>query len=53
MRAEFEEIPDLQLTRAQAQQLWGLDSVVTEGLLDALVAAGFLKTTRRGTYVRA
>src|SRR5262245_53792220 len=38
IRAEYDEIPDLQLTRAQAEQLWGIDTLVADALLGALVA---------------
>ena len=52
IRGEFEELPDLQLTQRQVEELWGLETAVAEALLGALVAAGFLKRTRHGTYVR-
>lgn len=52
IRAEFDELPDLELTQPQVEELWGLEGAVAEALLGALVAAGFLKKTRQGTYVR-
>jgi hypothetical protein len=52
IRAEFEEFPDLQITKPQAERLWGLESSTTEALLGALVASGFLKISRQGTYRR-
>jgi predicted transcriptional regulator of viral defense system len=52
IRGEFEELPDLQLTQRQVEELWGLESAVAEALLGALVSAGFLTRTRHGTYVR-
>jgi len=53
IRAEYLEIPGLALTRAQVERLWGLDAVVSEALLAALVAVEFLRRTARDTYVRA
>jgi predicted transcriptional regulator of viral defense system len=52
IRAEFDEMPDLQLTERQVESLWGLDPTVAEAILDALVSAGFLRRTRRGVYMR-
>jgi hypothetical protein len=53
IRAEYEELPDLQLTQSQVEELWGLDTSVADALLSALVAAGVLKKTHHGAYVRA
>jgi hypothetical protein len=53
IRAEFREMPGMQLTRAQAQRLWGLDSVRCDALLAALTDARFLKRTEQGAYTRA
>jgi hypothetical protein len=53
IRAEYLEIPDLRLTKAQVERLWGLDSVTSEALLAALVDVTFLRRTVYGTYVRA
>ena len=53
IRAEYLEIPDLHLTRWQAERLWGLDAPTSEALLDALVGTGFLRRTRVGAYVRS
>jgi hypothetical protein len=53
IRAEYEELPDLQLTQSQVEELWGLDTVVADALLRALVSAGILKKTHQGAYVRA
>lgn len=52
IRSEFTELPDLQLTQRQVETLWGLESTVAEAILRALVSGGFLKRTRRGTYMR-
>jgi hypothetical protein len=53
IRAEYEELPDLQLTQSQVELLWTLDSATAEKILSALIKNGFLKLTRRGRYVRA
>ena len=52
IRAEYLEIPGLHLTRAQVQRLWGLDAVMCEALLAALVDVRFLRCTRHEAYVR-
>ena len=53
IRAEYLEIPGLTLTKAQVERLWGLDAVVSDALLAALVDVKFLRRTVRDTYVRA
>jgi hypothetical protein len=52
IRGEYLEMPGLRLTKQQVQRLWGLDSVMCEALLAALVDVGFLRCTRDQTYVR-
>ena len=52
IRGEYEELPDLQLTQSQVEELWGLDTPVADALLGALVSAGVLTKTPHGTYVR-
>lgn len=52
VRAEYEEMPGLRLTRAQAQRLWGLDAPVCDAVLGMLVDAKFLGQTRDGVYFR-
>ena len=52
IKAEYIEIPDLQLTAWQAQRLWGLEPVQCEAILNALVDAAFLRRTRHGSYIR-
>ena len=52
IRGEYLEIPGLRLTKPQVQRLWGLDPVMCEALLAALVDVGFLRCTRRQAYVR-
>jgi hypothetical protein len=52
VRGEFHEMPGLCLTSAQASRLWGLDSVASQALLDALVDARFLQRTPNGGFMR-
>ena len=53
IRAEYSEIPGLNLTRPQVECLWGLDRATTEAVLKVLVGTGFLRCTSAGGYVRA
>jgi hypothetical protein len=52
VRAEYQEMPGLKLTAAQAQRLWGLDGRTCGLVLTALVEQQFLKRTPAGTYLR-
>lgn len=52
IRAEYLEIPGLHLTKQQVQRLWGLDALMCEALLAALVDGRFLRLTRDDAYVR-
>lgn len=51
IRAEYDEMPGLCLTRAQAQRLWLLEPEMCDNVLRAMVDAGFLRMTAGG-YVR-
>lgn len=51
IRAEYNEMPGLCLTRAQAQRLWRIEAEVCDHVLRAMVDAGFLRLTAGG-YVR-
>jgi hypothetical protein len=53
VRCEFIEMPGLQLTLPQAARLWGMELRACQGVIEALVAASFLRWTARGTVVRA
>ena len=53
VRAEFVEMPGLELTLPQAVRLWGLAPDDCRHVLDALADAGFLKWTPRCTVVRS
>ena len=53
VQAEYLEIPGLRLTKPQARRLWGLDAHTCDALLDALVAAQFLRRNPADAYVLA
>jgi hypothetical protein len=53
IRAEYLEMPGLQLTKTQIQRLWRLDPHICDVLVDSLVAAEFLRKTPREAYVLA
>ena len=52
IKAEFLEMPGLQLTPWQAQRLWGLNAKECEDALKALVDGDFLHRTSSGAYGR-
>jgi CRP-like cAMP-binding protein len=52
IQGEYQEMPGLRLTFAQACRLWGLDRSTCSRVLDNLVAAGFVVVSERGLYVR-
>jgi len=51
VRAEYDEMPGLRLTLAQACRLWQVDAPTCEGLLDTLIRQHFLARTRDGAYI--
>ena len=53
IREEFREMPGLRLTPAQATRLWGLELHICRAVIDALVAAAFLRWTAGGRVTRA
>jgi hypothetical protein len=53
IRAEYLEMPGLHLTKPQFCRLWGLDPETCDKLLNALVAAEFLRCTSHNVYVLA
>jgi hypothetical protein len=53
VRAEYLEVPGLDLTRDQVRRLWGLDQQTCDSLLAALIECRFLKRTRDNRYLRA
>jgi hypothetical protein len=53
VRAEFNEMPGLRLTPAQAARLLGLDRRSCERVINTLVHSAFLRWTSDGSVVRA
>jgi hypothetical protein len=53
IRAEYLEMPGLQLTAPQAQCLFGLDSKTWDAVLAALLDAKFLSRTRNDQFAMA
>lgn len=53
IRGEFNEMPGLQLTIAQAAKLWGLEQTACHRVIQTLVDTEFLRWTPAGTIVRA
>jgi hypothetical protein len=51
VRAEYEEMPGLALTAAQASRLFHIDELTCSQILAACVDAGFL-SERSGRFVR-
>lgn len=51
VRGEFLEMPGLCLTQQQACRLWQMDELTCDGVLGALVEAGFLTRTPAGAFV--
>ena len=52
LRAEYIEMPGLQLTVGQVERLCGIDSLTCRVVLDALLDEGFLCVTVTGRYAR-
>ena len=52
VRGEFNEMPGLQLTEAQAARLWGLEPTACQGVVELLVGAEFLRRTPCGRITR-
>jgi hypothetical protein len=53
LRAEYLEMPGMRLTIQQVQRLCGMDRLLCQAMLDALVDAKFLCVKPNGTYARA
>jgi len=52
VKSEYAEMPGLGLTIRQASRLWALDGDVCRGVLEELVASGFLSRGGDGRYRR-
>jgi hypothetical protein len=53
VRGEFQEFPEMHLTKSQVQRLWSLDARTCDALLSALIEGRFLRCTSNGSYARA
>jgi hypothetical protein len=53
IEGEYNEMPGLKLTEAQAQRLWDLDADTCHTILATLMQRRFLRRTATGMYVRA
>jgi len=53
IKAEYMELPGLQLTPWQARRLWGIDQVQCDAILEVLVETAFLRKTKTGAYAIA
>ena len=51
IRAEYQEMPGLRLSVAQACRLWQLDGTTCLAVLEQLVAERFLHRTQEGAYI--
>jgi DNA-binding GntR family transcriptional regulator len=51
IRGEFDEMPGLKLTMAQACRLWHTDESAVRQALDTLVAEGFVTRTASGAFM--
>jgi hypothetical protein len=52
VKADFLEMPGLQVSLNQASRLWGLDATVCRVVLDSLVATGFIVRTDKALFSR-
>ena len=53
IRGEFNEMPGMQLTEAQAARLWGVEPTACRSVVELLVGTEFLRRTASGRIVRA
>ena len=52
IRGEYREMPDLKLTPAQAQRLWGISPKRCAATLRRLIEERFLRATPDGSFMR-
>lgn len=50
--AEYDSLPRLSLTLAQAQRLWGIDEAMARRVLASYLETGYLTLTADGLYRR-
>ena len=53
VRADYDEMPGMQLTLKQAQRLWSVEAETCQELLDSLIETRYLVRTPDGKYCRA
>jgi hypothetical protein len=53
VRGEFNEMPGMQLTEAQAARLWGVEPTACRSVVELLVGTSFLRRTPNGRIARA
>jgi hypothetical protein len=53
VRGEFNEMPGMQLTEAQAARLWGVEPTACQRIVELLVGIEFLRRTPSGRIARA
>ncbi len=53
IRGEYNEMPGLRLTPAQARRLWDIDATTCQAALEDLTHSGFLSCAKDGTFVRS
>jgi hypothetical protein len=53
IKAEYREMPGLQLTERQMQRMWGLDRPTWEVVIGTLVSQRIIVKTCRDVYARA
>lgn len=51
IKREYEEMPGLRLTFAQARRLWRMETAICTEALRALTRSGFLRRTHDGQFV--
>jgi hypothetical protein len=51
-REDFNEMPGLTMSVAEAQRSWGLEAHLCLAILESLEETGFLRRTRDGAFVR-
>jgi hypothetical protein len=51
IRGEFNEMPGLKLTMAQACRLWNVREAICRSAIDVLVSEGFLRETASGAFI--
>jgi hypothetical protein len=53
VRGEFNEMPGMQLTEAQAARLWGVEPKACRSVVEMLLGIEFLRRTPSGRIARA